>query len=190
MNVEQTSQLIQLILNSVLMALVCALVWVVLLLCHSVLEQQLQGLRQEWSDFGGDRPPDPVFKQRLYQVRQRYRATHRSMAWVGYGLQCCGASIFALSLRAVWGWNGLISGAMLLFMAGCGLFWFGVLVMLLAIYRTGWRWHRSDRLSLDRPHPPRQLPGRDARPAVSVLQSGGRSPIPPYAVPKSKPYLN
>jgi hypothetical protein len=132
-------------------------------------------------------------KRRIYQLRQRYRALHRSMTWVGWGLQCFGASTFALALRAVWGWNGLISGAMLLFIGGCGLFWIGIVLLLWMLYRWGWRWPPGGSGS-DRPQPTRQLSTRDPRPSVPALQaggrSGGRSPIPPYVVPKSKHYLN
>ncbi|HEY9647075.1 MAG TPA: DUF2721 domain-containing protein [Chroococcidiopsis sp.] len=141
MAIEQTSQLIQLIMNSVLMAIACVILLSGLLVRHNTLGEGLRHLGQRYAD--GLSQADPIrgerlseLREQLYQLRYRHRAAHVSVMVVYYALWSFVGSTFALALRTLLPWNGLISLALLLFLGGAGILVIGVGLTLVDFHRA------------------------------------------------------
>lgn len=135
MSVEQTTQLIQLILNSVLMSVACALVLGGLTARHSTFSAHLQSLNRLGSDAASHHAPyssADLLRGRAYnrtQLRRfqsRYQLSRYSVMAAYYALFFSVLSCFSLALRGLLQWNSLITVAM-------GLFVLGITVLLLAI---------------------------------------------------------
>jgi hypothetical protein len=142
MSVEQTSQLIQLILNSALMVTACVITLGGLLVRHAAINDRLRLTHREYfelfSGIGvlkGDRRSQ--LRQQLRQLRQRYRLAYRSLLAVHSALVCLLSSTFVMALRTLVNWNGLISGGLVLFAIGVGIFLVGAGFALLDFYTAG-----------------------------------------------------
>lgn len=150
MSVEQTSQLIQLILNSVLMSVACALVVGSLTARHGTINDQLQALsRKDEEEVRVGRSNSALELSRsrsqrhqLRRLQYRYQISRYSVIAAYYALLFCIVSCLALTLRGIIQWNVLISLAL-------GLFVLGVATLLLAIGLTLIDWHLGDRPLLD-----------------------------------------
>ena len=143
MSVEQTTQLIQLILNSVLMVVACAFILAGLLLRRSALEQRLQTTSLEYCqvlhlayDSQGDRLL--LLKKQLRHLQQQVKLAQKSTIAIHYAFMVFVASTFSLSLRTVWDGAGLITIALALFVLGIGILLLSVTLLLLDL-------HQSDR---------------------------------------------
>jgi Protein of unknown function (DUF2721) len=126
MTVEQTSQLIQLILNSVLMVTACVIVLGVLLLRHTAVNNRLQQMNQEYFQLlsnavtlRGARLLQ--IKAQLQHLRQRYRTSHHSLLSVYYALILLVISTFLVALRTMVDWQGLITISLVFFTLGVGV---------------------------------------------------------------------
>lgn len=146
MSVEQTTQLIQLILNSVLMSVACALVLGGLTTRHSTLSSQFHALSRQGDDLDSHIPPSPpndFLRNRTYnraQLRRfqsRYQLSRYSVLASYYALLFSILSCFSLALRGLLQWNALITLAMVLFVLG-------VTILLLAIGLTITDLHLDD----------------------------------------------
>jgi hypothetical protein len=136
MSVEQTTQLIQLILNSVLMSVACALVLGGLAARYAAIGGQLQVLNQildplNLSRFGCDRLDGDIgarestflsngashIQSRKYfrRLQQAYRMTRNSLIVAYYSLFFSVSSCFVLAFRGMVDWNWLIPAALILF---------------------------------------------------------------------------
>jgi Protein of unknown function (DUF2721) len=163
MSVDQTSQLIQLVLNSVLMAIACGLVLLVMLTRHTAIGQQLRLLNRDVQTlFDGIDPlqeafiaeavfpttarhylPSSVRRERANQLkaqqqhlRQRYRMTQTSML-VTYGaLLLLLSNTGLLAFRTLINWDWLVSLSLYLFTGGTLVFLVGVGLALLDGYRS------------------------------------------------------
>ncbi|HEY9622280.1 MAG TPA: DUF2721 domain-containing protein [Crinalium sp.] len=131
MTVEQTSQLIQLILNSVLMVTACVIVLGVLLVRHTAVNNRLQQMNQEYFQLlshavllRGARLLQ--IKAQLQQLRQRYRTSHRSLLSVYYALILLVVSTFLVALRTMIDWQGLITISLVFFTLGVGVLLFSI----------------------------------------------------------------
>ncbi len=131
MSVEQTQQLIQLILNSVLMLTVCVIVLGGLSLRHNALSCQLQSLNQEYFALlkatgllRGDRPLQ--IRGQLRQLRQRYRTVHYSIVIIHYALICFVVSTLMLILRTLLHSVFLIHASLVLSMMGLAILLLGM----------------------------------------------------------------
>ncbi|NJP11214.1 MAG: DUF2721 domain-containing protein [Leptolyngbyaceae cyanobacterium RU_5_1] len=154
MSVEQTTQLIQLILNSVLMSVVCALVLGGLVARHAGIDDRLQALNRQTSDglendswrnnFASEtlRERSSQTRRHLRQLQHRHRISHYSVLAAYYALLFSITSCFALSVRGAIDWSWLIPISL-------GLFAFGIAVLLVAIGLTLVDLHLSDRPLLD-----------------------------------------
>ncbi len=143
MSVEQTTQLIQLILNSVLMIVACAFILAGLLLRRSALEQRLQTTSLEYYqvlhlayDSQGDRLL--LLKKQLRHLQQQVKLAQNSTVAIHYAFMVFVTSTFALSLRTVWEAAWLITTALSLFVVGIGILLLSVTLLLLDL-------HKSDR---------------------------------------------
>jgi Protein of unknown function (DUF2721) len=179
MTIEQTSQLIQLILNSVLMMLACVGLLSVLLMRHIASVEGLRTLNREYLAlltnpviFKSDRL---THLKHLVQLRKRrHRAAHNGIVVIFYALLLFTVSTFGLSLRTLIAWDGLIQLALNLFIAGLAMFLFGVGLAVLDFQRSkrslwdelsGTFSIHSERSPADKPRPgithiqiPRHLP--------------------------------
>ncbi|MDX2231286.1 MAG: DUF2721 domain-containing protein [Leptolyngbyaceae cyanobacterium bins.349] len=152
MSVEQTTQLIQLILNSVLMSIACALVLGGLTARHTFISQQLQGLHRPEPSLDADlRSPATGWsvpsrlsyrRSQIHRLRYRYRISRYSVLSAYYALLFAILSCFALVVRGMIDWNALIPIAL-------GCFVIGVSTLLVAVGLTLVDWHLSDRALLD-----------------------------------------
>lgn len=179
MNIEQTSQLIQLILNSVLMVFSCIVLLSVLLLRHVALVEGLRNLNREYLAlinhpviFKSDRLSH--LKHLVQLRRKRYKAAHGSILVICYALILFVLSTFVLALRTVLGWNGLIQLSLNLFMAGIGL-------LLLGIVWAALDFHQSKRSLLD------ELSGAFNATAERSPLDKSKTGIPPIQVPRHLP---
>lgn len=175
MTVEQTSQLIQLILNAALMVTACGLVLAGLLARHSALYVRLRTLHQDYLDrmvgsamLQGDRMTQ--LKSQQKQFRQRYRSAQNSILTIYAALMTLLVSTLLLALRTVTDQSWLISLSMMFFNGGIALFLAGVGLALVDFYQS--RQSLLEELrglsslrSGDRPRsaPPRLLPAARRR---------------------------
>lgn len=121
MTVEQTSQLIQLILNSVLLLLACLVILSGLLVRHTAIAERLRKLSQDYHDAleestvqrGGDRPI--MLRNQLLRMRSRTQTAQNSILMLYGAVLCASLSTFCLALRALIFWNGLIAASFYLF---------------------------------------------------------------------------
>ncbi|HEY9816582.1 MAG TPA: hypothetical protein V6D20_12410 [Candidatus Obscuribacterales bacterium] len=168
MTIEQTSQLLQLILNSLILGGICVVVLLVLALRHQRSWGQLQDISQVWSrsmsrdPHSGDRPPD--LRDRVQDVRRRYRQERQLLLLVYYALAANLGSTGLLALRAFVPWNGLI-------VVSLGFF-LGSLILLLCTVL----WLIAQALRQpSRQRSPRRLP-QPSPPTVISLRGWKRSP--------------
>jgi hypothetical protein len=144
MSVEQTTQLIQLMLNSVLMGVVCALVLGGLTARHTTLSEEIQALQQASAqETNGDEVRSQVLQRRQQRYfHTRYRIMGYSVMMAYYALFFSILSGFLLALRALFGWDWLIPVALVLFAIG-------ISTLLVAVGLTLVEWHLSNRPLLD-----------------------------------------
>ncbi|PSB18215.1 DUF2721 domain-containing protein [Phormidesmis priestleyi ULC007] len=143
MSVEQTTQLIQLILNSVLMIVACAFILAGLLLRRSALEYRLQTTSLEYCqvlhlayESQGDRLL--LLKKQLRHLQQQVKLAQKGTISIHYAFLVFVASTFTLSLRTVVDATWLITTALALFVVGIGILLLSVTLLLLDL-------HKSDR---------------------------------------------
>lgn len=141
MSVEQTSQLLQLVLNSVLMLTVCVVLWGVLIVRHTAVHNRLRGLNQEYFELlnhavmlRGDRLQQ--IRGQLQQFRQRYQITHLGLLTLYAALLLLGLSTLVLALRSLLNWEWLIVGSLLLFTVGIAAMLAGTALALLDFWRS------------------------------------------------------
>lgn len=163
MSVDQTSQLIQLVLNSVLMAIACSVVLLAVVTRQTVTDQQLRRLsRDAQALLDGIDPlqeafiaeevfprayphylPFSVRRERANQLklqqkhlRQRHRMTQTSILATYAALLLLLINIGLLALRTLIAWDGLVTLSLYLFTAGTLVFLLSVGLALLEVYRS------------------------------------------------------
>ena len=139
MSVEQTTQLIQLILNSVLMSVACALMLSSLTVRHDAIGDRLEEGRQDdrlKKELDLTRNP-ALTRRQLQRLQQRYSISRYSVLTAYYALFFSALSCFTLALRGILDWNWLISIAL-------GIFVFGIATLLVAVGLTLIEIHLSD----------------------------------------------
>ncbi len=140
MTVEQTTQLIALILNSALMVLLSGLLWGAAWYRQQSLMTRLQETqRSQQLLFVNARPNRESQLHHLRQQRQRQRRQFRlayiSMVTLHYTLAMLMLSILLLGLRMLIFSNALISLAILLFVIGSAGLLIGVLLLLADVHQ-------------------------------------------------------
>lgn len=126
MTVEQTSQLIQLILNSALMVVVCGLVLLGMLVRQGTLQQQLHWVNREYREqlmgtaiLQGDR--FQYLKNQQQELRRHYRQAQAGILIAYSALLLLLMSSFMLALRTLWNQDWLIPASMVMFGVGNGV---------------------------------------------------------------------
>jgi hypothetical protein len=122
MTIEQTTQLIQLILNAVLMLGACGV-----MLCAALMHQVILENR---SRLGA--ATDRTRRSR-HQLHLQQRRTRRAVFWINSACWLLGLSCGALVLRSVWDLNVLIPLSLGLFAIACGLFLIGAGSLMLSL---------------------------------------------------------
>jgi hypothetical protein len=136
--VEQTTQLIQLILNSALMMAVALVWWGVVWLRQGAIAAQLQTHQRRLAQLRGEGPSAErlaYLRQLRLQLQARYRLTRHSALVMHAVLLALVGSIFSLSLRTLMGGNWLIPLALVLFVGGIGGLLLSVGLALLEFYQ-------------------------------------------------------
>lgn len=147
MSVEQTTQLIQLILNSVLMMVACALLLNCSGLRQTALEERLQATNRQCSDLfghehrsdgqGSDRSSRVLqAKKHLRQLQYRYKVVRYGVLADAYALLCAIASTFTLALRTLINLEWLVPLSLGLFIVGITLLLLGVGFTLIDLHTT------------------------------------------------------
>ncbi len=147
MSVTQTTQLIQLILNSVLMVIACVIVLSVLVIRHTAIHNRLHILNRERFELLNE--TEPLWNSRLVSLnkhlrhlQQQHKTASSSIFILHYALICFALSVLVLTLRTVAPVNWLVSSALVLFTGGIGLLLIGLLLVLMDFYRSNRSlWH-------------------------------------------------
>ncbi|MER3435036.1 MAG: hypothetical protein C4288_16865 [Leptolyngbya sp. ERB_1_1] len=141
MSIDDTTQLIQLILNSVLMLLACAFVLGGLLLRRSVIENRLQITNVEYFQ-SIDRIDQSnrllMLQKQIRYLQQRVKSANNGILVMYYALILFVSSTFTLAIRTVFSMEWLVTGSMALFVAGTAILLFSVAIVLVDL-------HQSDR---------------------------------------------
>lgn len=140
MSVEQTSQLIQLILNSVLLVVICSVLTVGLILRCLAIGYQLRLLRQTYFDLlAGSMPLRHSrlvhLKTQLLPLRYHYRLACCSSWTSCTALVCSLISTLLMSLRTLIQLNVLIPIALVFFVIGIGMLLLSIGFVLLDFHR-------------------------------------------------------
>lgn len=140
MSIDDPTQLIQLILNSVLMVLTCTVVLGGLLLRRSVLENRVHLFSVEYlqrlNHF--EQPNRLVLKKQIRCLQQRIKSANNGILVIYYALALFVSSTFVLAIRTVLSAEWLVTGSLALFIAGTAILLFSVAIVLVDL-------HHSDR---------------------------------------------
>lgn len=163
MSVDQTSQLIQLVLNSVLMAIACSLVLLAIMTRQTATDQQLRRLNRDAQTlFDGIDPLREAFiaedvflgasrhylpfsvrreranqlKQQRKHLQQRHRMTQTSILATYTALLLLLSNTGLLALRTLLNWDWLVTLSLYLFTAGTLVFLLSIGLALLDLYRS------------------------------------------------------
>jgi hypothetical protein len=168
MSIEDPTQLIQLILNSVLMLLACACVLGGLLLRRSVIENRLQITNVEYFQIL-DRLQQPnrltMLQQQLRYLQKRVKTANNGILVMYYALMLFVSSTLLLSVRTVVSAEWLVTLSMSLFVCGVAVLLFSIAIVLLDLHQSDrpfWQEMR-DILSTDMPAKRRVKKVRGAR---------------------------
>jgi len=122
MTVDQTTQLIQLILNSVMMVTACIIVLGGLMIRYVTVKNRLQVTHKEYLELLTQVPHQQellqTLKGRLRHLRHQHRMAHGSVLTIQYALLFFVISIFALTLRTILDFSWLIPIALIFFTLG------------------------------------------------------------------------
>ena len=165
MSVQQTSQLIQLILNSALMITICVGLMGGLWLRHNAITKQLQSLKNQILKFShsanGSVPEQfTQLRHKRLHLQRRYRLIHSSTLVIHYALMVFVASLFALALRTLLNLSWLVPIALFLFIVGAGGVLVSVAFALLDFYQFNQSASGKSGWTLD---PKRTSPSRTRR---------------------------
>lgn len=138
MSIEQTDQLIRLILNSLLLVVICVGVVNGLLMRQTAFANRLRGMQKEYLELLGtgllqtDRLMQ--LKVQLRQLRQHYRTAYASLLAAQYALLLCMASTVVIAFRMLFPANWLIHTALILFVLGSVILLSSIGLTLLDVY--------------------------------------------------------
>ena len=142
MSVEQTPQLIQLILNSVLLTVACALSLGRLGMGQSAIEERLQLATRRYTELLDAGEPNTPSQKLLQSKKSRHhlqrhrRLTHSSLLATNYALLFSIISLLVMSLRALVQGDWLIVLALGLFVVSAGLLLVGIGLTLLDLHAS------------------------------------------------------
>jgi len=139
MSVEQTGQLIQLILNSVLMLLACVIGLVGLRWHLMVIGDRLRSSYLAYMEAATHLSVLSrlsVLRNQSHELRRRYRRCHGNIQILSWALMLFSSSAFLLSLRSFLNYNWLISISLICFILGLVIFLISALIILTDLNQT------------------------------------------------------
>lgn len=139
MSVEQTSQLIQLILNSVLMILACVIGLVGLRWYLIGIGDRLRSSYLSYSEAVAHLSTLSrlsLLRNQSHELRRRYKRCHSNIHILSCALILFVASSFFLSFRGLVNYNWLMSISLICFISGLVIFLIAVLIILADLNRT------------------------------------------------------
>lgn len=186
MSVDQTSQLIQLMLNSVLMMALCGSLAIGLIIRQRAIVSQLRLLKPLYEDAAtGLRlfPPERFLqlKAQLRLLRRHYRLIRLACWSANSALVLCAGSTLLLALRTLVLLNRLIPLSLLLFTSGAALLLLGIVLGWLSLMELNFLEDKRE------PEPkPEFKPGRsrsllqerETSSARLVLRATPKEPLP------------
>ncbi len=138
MSIAQTSQLLQLVLNSAVMMVIALLWWGVVVFRLNTVSNHMQRLRRQYRrtrDEEGQQRIRLRLRQHRHDLTVRYRLNRHSALIMHYVLLSLMASLFLLSLRALVNSNLLITAALFLFVLGAAGILLSVALALMEFYQ-------------------------------------------------------
>lgn len=154
MNIAQTSQLIQLILNSVVMVVACVLLLNGLLRRQLALGDRLQQLRHQYLNgiraAGVCTEPLEHLKHQIQQLQRQTQLAQQGVLAVHYALLFLLGSAFAIAFRTLIAADELIRIALVLFVLGTGVLLLSVGLTLCDLHSTDRWWQRLTNWQVDR----------------------------------------
>ncbi|NJL44957.1 MAG: DUF2721 domain-containing protein [Leptolyngbyaceae cyanobacterium SM2_3_12] len=137
MSIAQTTQLLQLVLNSAVMMVIALAWWGIVAMRLSAVTDQMQRLRRQLRQGDGALRQGSLarLRQHRHELGVRYRLTRHSVLIMHYVLLVLMTSLLLLSLRALINANGLITVALFLFVMGCAGIVLSVALALMEFYQ-------------------------------------------------------
>ncbi|MGF1569957.1 MAG: hypothetical protein ACFCVD_18125 [Nodosilinea sp.] len=140
MSIAQTTQLLQLLLNSAVMMAIALAWWGVVVVRLGAVSAQMQRLRRQYRQaarWETNQPQGTLMRLRQYrhELLVRYRLTRHSALIMHYVLLVLMASLFSLSLRALIHGNVLITVALFLLVLGAAGILLSVMLALMEFYQ-------------------------------------------------------
>lgn len=138
MSIAQTSQLLQLVLNSAVMMVIALIWWGVVVFRLNMVSNHMQRLRRQCRRTQADDDRQQLLmrlRQRRHDLTVRYRLTRHSALIMHYVLLSLMASLLLLSLRALVNSNLLITSALFLFVLGAAGILLSVALALMEFYQ-------------------------------------------------------
>ncbi|MGI0494486.1 hypothetical protein ACN4EG_22095 [Alkalinema pantanalense CENA528] len=192
MTVEQTTQLLQLILNSILMVLASGCILGGAILRQQGLEKALQMTSAERFQALKFADNCPALHRKLRYLQQQARLNYRVLLLLNFACLLFVASTLSLILRSLINWVGLIHLSLFLFSLGTSAFLAGVLLLLFTFSQPlrGDRRLRRDPGQQSRsllPSSPRSSPYPSSRRRLRLRNAQGRSShqVTPVATPSN-----
>lgn len=139
MTLEQTNQLLQLILNSVLMVIASGFLLAGLLLRQASLEQRLHWTIAERSQALNRSTIEaarPALHRKFRYLKQQIRANQQSALCLTIACILLITSTLCLALRSLLNVDELVQSSLILFAVGTGAFLLGILRFLLTLYSS------------------------------------------------------
>jgi hypothetical protein len=136
--IAQTSQLLQLVLNSALMMVIALMWWGVVVFRFNTVSSHIQRNRRQYRLIKADEGSQNVLlrlRQYRHELTVRYRLTRHSALIMHYVLLVLMTSLFCLSLRALININLLITVALFLFVLGAAGILLSVALALMEFYQ-------------------------------------------------------
>jgi hypothetical protein len=137
MSVEQTSQLIQLILNALLLSLVTTGMVVVTSARSQAVTSHLQGIQEALLSDGRLTYPHLAYlSQKRRSLRRRYQVERLGQLAAHYSFLLSVSSALVVSMRSLVNWDMLIPVSLICFVLSLGLLLSSVFCVLLALHQS------------------------------------------------------
>ncbi len=136
-SIAQTSQLLQLVLNSAVMMVIALIWWGVVVFRLNTVSNQMQRLKRQYRRTQPDNNQQLRIRLRHHRhdLTVRYRVTRHSALIMYYVLLALVTSLFLLSLRALIHSNLLITVSLFLFVTGAAGILLSVALALMEFYQ-------------------------------------------------------
>lgn len=138
MSIAQTSQLLQLVLNSAVMMVIALMWWGVAVFRLNLVSNDMQRLRRQYRRTRAEDGHTHLLlrlRQHRHDLMVRHRLSRHSVLIMHYVLLSLMGSLFLLALRALVNTNLLITAALFLFVLGAAGILLSVALALMEFYQ-------------------------------------------------------